>query len=149
MFPSSSHEENEEKRNNFLKLNDEKSGGEMCNSHYHLLLVPLWRRWRSGVCVLNPYCDLNKAIANRASHHPIWKRWAKKTKKTQWRNEKVLSLKLQLESSSQEKTKQKRRWYITYSIYLSFLCVSLSRVRKQTNPPHLILYKYVCIILKS
>jgi hypothetical protein len=29
------------KKNNFLKLNDEKSGEEMCNSHYHLLLVPL------------------------------------------------------------------------------------------------------------
>ena len=27
-----------------------------------------------AVCVLNPYCDLNKAIANRASYHPIWKR---------------------------------------------------------------------------
>jgi hypothetical protein len=98
--------------------------------------------------VLNPYCDLNKAIANRASHHhPIWKRWAKKTK-----NQDTLKKKKQVPIHNSWillllLTQEKRRWYMTYSIYISlFMCLSPVFGNKQTLP-HLYIYKYVCIIL--
>lgn len=83
-------------------------------------------------CVLNPYCDLNKAIANRASHHPIWKRWAKKTKNqdTMKKKKKVpFKLNSWILLLTQENVDD-----IWHTRFISLLCVSPVFGNKQTLP---------------
>jgi hypothetical protein len=130
----------------FFQFKKFQTGGEMCPPPPAACAA--LKKMEERCVVLNPYCDLNKAIANRASHHhPIWKRWAKKTK-----NQDTMKKKKQVPIHNSWillllLTQEKRRWYMTYSIYISlFMCLSPVFGNKQTLP-HLYIYKYVCIIL--
>lgn len=93
--------------------------------------------------VLNPYCDLNKAIANRASHHhdPIWKRWAE-IKEDIWRVPTIF----ELLNPPRHTTKNVDILYTLY-VYLSLEASPNFFDRKQTNPPPSYVCKWVCIIL--